>query len=313
MSRFTTQGGGSGTPGPTGPQGPAGQDANTADFSFVESTMSTDGNMDIAVNGVPGEITLSAYAGVNINTNAAHALNTTNVLPLLDNTYTLGDADHRWKSISIGEGTIYITDAVTGDEAALTIADGVFFIDGIAQAQLPDLAVTNLTFNDNTTQTTAAVAQINSDWNATTGKAQILNKPDLSGYLSEPTPTSYNPVWSGTGLTFTGTPATGSYMKIGKMVTFRIKVLCTNVTNFGTGSYSITLPFAPVDHYMFRDGGSHSGANHYMVGLDAYPGTTTAELKYVASQSQDGDMDHNHPKTFSTTDFFYISGTYESV
>jgi hypothetical protein len=29
-------------------------------------------------------------------------------------------------------------------------------------------------------------AQVNSDWNATDGKAQILNKPDLANYVAKP-------------------------------------------------------------------------------------------------------------------------------
>ena len=33
---------------------------------------------------------------------------------------------------------------------------------------------------------------------------------------------SYSPTWSGTGLTFTGTPATGSYIKIGNFVMVQI-------------------------------------------------------------------------------------------
>lgn len=62
MARFTSPDG-TGAPGPVGP---AGQDANTADFTFVESTMNTGGNMTIGVTGVPGDITLTAYSGVNI-------------------------------------------------------------------------------------------------------------------------------------------------------------------------------------------------------------------------------------------------------
>ena len=61
------------------------------------------------------------------------------ILPASDNEYTLGNSDYRWKSITIGEGTIYITDASTGDNVALTIDNGVFLIDGIVQAQLPQL------------------------------------------------------------------------------------------------------------------------------------------------------------------------------
>lgn len=78
-----------------------------------------------------------------------------NIVPSADNQYELGSSSHRWKSIHIGEGTIYITDSVTGATAELTISDGIFFIDGIAQAQLPNLHVTTLHFQDGSTQTTA--------------------------------------------------------------------------------------------------------------------------------------------------------------
>ena len=79
-----------------------------------------------------------------------------NVIPSVDNFYTLGNASLRWKSISIGSGTIYITDAGNNNQVALTINNGVFNIDGIVQAQLSNIAVTNLTFSDSTVQTTAA-------------------------------------------------------------------------------------------------------------------------------------------------------------
>lgn len=43
-----------------------GVDANTANFLFNGNNVTTDENMGIAVNGVPGRITLSAYEGVDI-------------------------------------------------------------------------------------------------------------------------------------------------------------------------------------------------------------------------------------------------------
>jgi hypothetical protein len=181
---------------------------------------------------------------------------------------------------------------------------------------------TGITFPDNTKQTTAAIAQVQSDWTQTddTELDYIKNKPslpDLSGYG---VPTVYNPVWSGTGLTYTGTPATGSYMKMGKMVTFRIKVDCATVagasnSGFGSGQYSLTLPFQPVTDYIFRDGGIHhvSGLAHYQMSGDAEPGTTQLTLWYTASQGQDQAMAHNSPHALQTSDYFYISGTYECV
>jgi hypothetical protein len=102
---------------------------------------------------------------------------TGDILPSVDNAYTLGNSSYRWKSINVGPGTINITDQTLLTTASIQVNNGILFINGIAQAQLPNVRVTNLTFNDNTTQTTAAVAQVNSDWNATSGKAQILNKP----------------------------------------------------------------------------------------------------------------------------------------
>jgi hypothetical protein len=124
------------------------------------------------------------------------------------------------------------------------------------------------------------------------------------------TTSSYTPNWTGTGLAYTGTPAVGSYVKIGKLVTFHIQVTLTNVTNFGSGQYSITLPFAPIGDYAFRDGGIHAAGNHYTVMADAEAGTTTMDLWYIAGTGQDMPMDHNSPHTLTTTNKFYINGTY---
>jgi hypothetical protein len=167
MSRFTQAGG---SPGPAGPPG---QDANTGNFEFNANNMSTDEDMTITVNGVPGTVNIGGYLGVNLQFADAEGAGlkfpddtvqetafdplsiNSNLLPAIDNEYDLGSPEKRWKSISIGEGTIFITDATLGTDAAITVNDGVFFINGVAQAQLPNLNVTNLSFNDNTVQTTA--------------------------------------------------------------------------------------------------------------------------------------------------------------
>jgi hypothetical protein len=133
-------------------------------------------------------------------------------------------------------------------------------------------------------------------------------------YLGVPV-ISYAPVWSGTGLTFTGTPAVGQYSRVGKMITFNIKVNCTTVTNFGTGQYHLTLPFAPYSNFVFRNAGLHdTSANvHYSILGDSNSSSTDIELLYSRSQgshNQDDPFDHNSPVTLATGDFFYISGTY---
>jgi hypothetical protein len=123
----------------------------------------------------------------------------------------------------------------------------------------------------------------------------------------------YTPVFSGTGLTFTGTPATGTYIKIGNLIHFRINVACTTVTNFGTGQYHLTLPFPPVDDYVFRDGGLHTGSSHYIVMGDAEEGTVDLKMLTTGASATDVALTHNNPKNFATTDYFYLSGTYEAA
>ena len=70
------------------------------------------------------------------------------IIPSEDNIYTLGTSELRWKNIHLGQGTIYITDSTTGSEVGLTIDNGVFFIDGIAQAQLPAIIANNIELHD---------------------------------------------------------------------------------------------------------------------------------------------------------------------
>lgn len=144
--------------------------------------------------------------------------------------------------------------------------------------------------------------------------------PDGSIQTSAPTtqgvPVTYSPVWSGTGLTYTGTPATGSYVQIGKYVFFTIKVVFTTVSNFGTGQYSLTLPFAPSGDYIFRNGGAHQGAVHYNIAADAAAGTTSMGLYHMQANNggntyvYDDILFQGNPTTFTTAGYMYVSGQY---
>ena len=124
---------------------------------------------------------------------------------------------------------------------------------------------------------------------------------------------SYSPVWSGTGLTFTGTPATGSYIKIGNFVIVQIDVLYTTVTNFGTGQYSLTLPFASKYHTDVYGGSVHSvGAttDHYSLKGHLSPTSSTMTVWSIKSSAQDEPFDHNSPVILTTADKFHMSFTY---
>ena len=124
---------------------------------------------------------------------------------------------------------------------------------------------------------------------------------------------SFNSTWSGTGLTYTGQPAVGQYSRVGKMITFYILVTLTNVTNFGTGDYSLTLPAGlPSQMHAVVGGGLHdtSTNNHLNLYGDLAPTSQIIELYYPTSNGANNRFDHNSPLTLATNDYFYVAGTY---
>lgn len=138
------------------------------------------------------------------------------------------------------------------------------------------------------------------------------NSKRIDGASLTLTSKTYTSVWSGTGLAFTGNPTVATYILIGSLCHFRIRVNCTTVTNFGTGQYKLTLPFAPKEDYVFRDGGIHANSgSHYALMADAEKDEVEMLLWHPGPGGQDALMDHNSPHTLSTAAYFYVSGTYE--
>jgi len=139
--------------------------------------------------------------------------------------------------------------------------------------------------------------------------------------LSTPVPTEYSPVFSSAGgtsqIAYTGTPATGSYIRNGKLVSFRIRVDYTTLTSFGGGAgnqYFVTLPFVPSSLYTFNDGLYYKGSNEnqYEI-LGRTNGTTTMSMWHSGGSGNAPTMNHSQPVSAQTVDYFYISGTYEAV
>lgn len=122
---------------------------------------------------------------------------------------------------------------------------------------------------------------------------------------------TYQPTFTGTGLTYTGTPVVGTYVLLGNICHFRIRFNLATVTNFGTGQYFTSLPFAPVDDYAFRDGGLHPDGDHYSLMADAEEGTVAMSLWTSGPSGQDVPLTHNNPHPLTTATYFYVSGTYE--
>ena len=124
---------------------------------------------------------------------------------------------------------------------------------------------------------------------------------------------SYSPTWSGTGLAFTETPATGSYIKIGNWVMLQLDVIFTTVSNFGTGQYSLTLPFASKYHTDVYGGSAHDTAptlRHYSLKGHLSPSSSAMTLWQHAGSGYDEPMDFNTPFNLGTDDKFHMSFSY---
>jgi hypothetical protein len=125
---------------------------------------------------------------------------------------------------------------------------------------------------------------------------------------------SYNPVWSATGLTYTGTPASGYYIKIGNFIQVQIDVVFTTVTNFGTGQYYLTLPFASKYHTDVYGGSVHDvvnqGIDHYSLKGHLVPSSINMSLWDMASASKDEPFDYNSPFNLAQADRFHMSFSY---
>lgn len=66
------------------------------------------------------------------------------IIPIADNTYSLGSELLRWKSVHIGPGTLFIQDRNdAGLNAELTVIDGVLQINGADQLQIGQLKFVN--------------------------------------------------------------------------------------------------------------------------------------------------------------------------
>lgn len=129
-------------------------------------------------------------------------------------------------------------------------------------------------------------------------------------------PTSWTPVLSGTGFTRTSSQATGTYYKIGNMVFVTIYMPFNNVTNFGSGQYSVTLPFAAARHADVFGGSIHntgSPTTFYSIKGHLEPTSNSMSLWYISSNGLDEPITHAAPITLNATDLIHMSFMYEAA
>lgn len=150
-----------------------------------------------------------------------------------------------------------------------------------------------------------------------------------SGTSGLETSTRYSPIFTATGLTFTGSGATyptynSYYVKAGKLVSFVIEVDMSTVTNFGTGQYKLQLPFTPVVGYNHFPGWALVDPSlnpdvpngHIILNVDHSGVTDVLDIHYLkqAGGANSGIIEglflQGTPVTLTTASKIYINGTY---
>lgn len=133
-----------------------------------------------------------------------------------------------------------------------------------------------------------------------------------------PSPVDWTPVVTSANGDFSqsSNPATGHYLKYGTMVLCHMDVPFSNVTNFGTGQYSVTLPF-PVAHHMDMYAGTlhnESSGDHFTIkGHADTIGQDYITLWYMSIVTKDAEFDVNSPFELSVSDKFHMSFIYETT
>lgn len=129
---------------------------------------------------------------------------------------------------------------------------------------------------------------------------------------------TFTPGWASTGTApaiNTGT-LTARYMKIGRVVTFRILLIPNSATTFGTGTYSFNIPVASASagtQYVYAfarpAGGGYSGT------AEILSGASTIDQVILSSGATASAMGATAPATFAanTSNYIIISGTYEAA
>jgi hypothetical protein len=118
-----------------------------------------------------------------------------------------------------------------------------------------------------------------------------------------------------TGLAYTNNPVSqANYVKLGPMCFVRIRVDNTHITNFGTGAYTLTLPFTAIEHMGVFGGMFHdisTGKRHMIMG-QVEQGSNILYLYTLDNQVEMTEIDQNTPVTQTVADYWHLEGWYET-
>jgi hypothetical protein len=254
-----------------------------------------------------------------------------NIIPSIDNLYELGNATFRWKSITIGPGTIFITDTVTGNEAGLTVTNGVLLINGANQLQVGTLKFVNNNIQSISGSTDIGIALTGDTANLVLNRNTVLasgkslkfgdNTTQTTAYIPAASQ-SYDPRFRDVNGRLAGVSARAQYTMISpKICYFRLYIDFAGCTNFGNSQYQFDLPFRIAEtmrqsngtlHYLSAPGpGPAGGTLYHIAGVTDIAVNTTIHKLYYSGGATDVAWTYNAPVVLTTNSHFDISGTYE--
>jgi hypothetical protein len=117
-------------------------DSNQASDSALKGEQGEPGvKGDTGATGATGATGRTGPAGPCTNILDLELVNG-NIVPAIDNVFSIGSEKLRWKDLQLGPGTLYIEDAITGKQVGVTVNEGSFLIDGADSLRLGNIRLT---------------------------------------------------------------------------------------------------------------------------------------------------------------------------
>lgn len=111
-------------------------------------------------------------------------------------------------------------------------------------------------------------------------------------------------------MVYTGNPVNIDMQRIGKMITANAEIVCTNISNFGTGQIYFNLPAAipPRAHDLAASGFITQGGNTYTIFGTLAKNDTKMYLWAPTSNGGSDTVTYNKPAVLTTSAVFNITG-----
>ena len=125
---------------------------------------------------------------------------------------------------------------------------------------------------------------------------------------------AWTPVLSAEGLVAGANLATGTYLQMGKLAYVTMLIPFSNISDFGIGQYSVSLPFAAARHADVYAGSLHvtNTADYYSIKGHHEAGEASMSLWALSLSAQkDMELKNTTPVTLATDDLIHLSFLYE--